>query len=135
MNARERFDVICFLERFQPDPWQIERLLQIMRDKQVLPPHPLVEVRCCCDAHLIGWLPLIGFWPERGRTYDYPILKTLSVADLLAHRDAEVDITLSFDCDLVGTKPLDSHLALKSRDYPIEQLRRIPGFVDASGPS
>lgn len=86
----------------------------------------LFEVRCCCDAHLIGWLPAPAR-AELGRSYVF-IVNTPPVfgeAVISAER-------LWFDYDLVRDDEGVVRSALKSRDYPIEKLRRIRGFRPAS---
>lgn len=81
----------------------------------------MMEVRCCCDAgKLIGWLPDLRRAYERFVRFDIVTaereLKTiaLEIADIHTSADPE------------------GHLAYKSRDYPIEWLRTIEGFVEAN---
>ena len=83
-----------------------------------------IEVRCCCDAHLVGWLPAHGE-PELGRIYVYVVGEVFKPG---LPDDSMIE-TLPFQCDVM-TDPYtrDTWLALKSRDYPLEQLRRIPDF-------
>lgn len=93
----------------------------------------LVEVRCCCDAHLVGWLPLPGV-PEIGRVYVYEmVLGQIGRAEVEAMIAGRLDCRadLEFECAWVGEGGA-RFPALKSRDYPIERLRRIPGFFEAS---
>lgn len=78
-----------------------------------------IEVRCCCDARLIGWLPLHDHYARAMRTYVYPLRR------LAGEREPE---RLAFSCAVLNT----GALALKSADYPLRLLRRIDGFVQAT---
>lgn len=76
----------------------------------------MMEVRCCCDAgKLLGWLPD----PIRGAT------KMSFVAG---------ETILEFEVSVVA-EAIYSGLyrtpAYKSRDYPMELLRKISAFVEA----
>lgn len=82
-----------------------------------------IEVRCCCDCHLIGWLPAPASL-MLGAYYCFELEPEPGKAD-----EREV---LTFQCAQLKNPFVENNwLALKSRDYPIEQLRRIPGFVEA----
>ena len=71
------------------------------------------EVRCCCDARLLGYLPTLG--------YDGDIIDF--------HCGAEV---LKFEVANVrwhdGTA-MNRSLAYKSQDYLMEKLRKIEGWI------
>jgi hypothetical protein len=91
-----------------------------------------IEVRCCCDAHLIGWLPMCHA-PQEGRRYVF----VLSNQPRWSYRKGEFPTlrhieSLTFECARIEG-PGVNHLALKSRDYQLEQLRRIDGFREATG--
>lgn len=94
----------------------------------------MIEVRCCCDAHLIGWAPLPpGCAATLGQTYVYVLGDVLPFEP--PRRDVERE-TLHFQCDVMSN-PYEGEpwLALKSRDYPLAQLRRIRGFIAAGDSS
>lgn len=72
----------------------------------------MIEIRCCCDAHLIGWIDIPFPTIELGRVYKFSL---------------KGGGELAFEC--AGLSP-DYRPALKSRDFPIEDIRRIPGFLE-----
>lgn len=90
------------------------------------------EVRCCCDGRLLGWLPkrgirgevvrfnLLVYRPSLPATWDAPVEVEVETLELEVARFS--GITLPHGADWV--------LAYKSRDHPIERLRRLPGWVD-----
>lgn len=91
----------------------------------------MIDVRCCCDGHLIG--TMAGDYQE-GRDYKFvlaaapPFLQDVALAGPLE--------TLTLRClvwaETDGRDVLGAGLALQSRDYPIEQLRRIAAFTEAT---
>jgi hypothetical protein len=83
-----------------------------------------IEVRCC-DAHLIGYLPMIHA-PQIGRTYVF-VLDQMSTP---WWKGATRPATLAFECAMVDDGPA-SYPALKSRDYPLAQIKQIKGFQSA----
>lgn len=84
-----------------------------------------LEVRCCCDAHLVGWVTLPGR-PYPGKVVVFALERHQPLSML------EQFETLSFECAVLERPSGGSYIALKSRDYPIEKLRRIHGFVEAT---
>lgn len=73
-----------------------------------------MEVRCCCDAG-----KLLGHLPE-----PHP-----SARKMKFFAGEEV---LEFEVDIVSSPPtFRGHLAYKSKDYPMEKLRKIREFVEA----
>ena len=91
----------------------------------------MIEVRCCCDCHLIGHME--GRFKE-GTTYTFLIDRrtTDKVADGMVTVSTErITMTAMYwGQTLNGEQHGD--LALQSRDYPIEKLRRIRGFHEAT---
>lgn len=89
------------------------------------------EVRCCCDARLLGYLPKMGL---PGGVARFSVLSRVISAPSEAPPSSQIEV-LSFEIETV----FDSHedgvmylvVAYKSQDYPIEKLRRLPGWVDA----
>lgn len=84
-----------------------------------------IEVRCCCDAgKIMGWLTTekeLKF----GEVLVFRVLKDMNTdyyPDI-----ASKEITISLTVSSVYT--LRAKVALKSNDYPIEELAQIPGFV------
>lgn len=103
---------------------------------------PLIEVRCCCDVHLIGWME--GDHWEPGETYTFPLgLDTLPTDATEREQTPALKLEAAayghydiYKSELIpGVRMLlgipSSTLALKSRDYPIEQMRQIRGFHEA----
>lgn len=85
-----------------------------------------LEVRCCCDAHLIGWLKVPG------RPYVGKVLVFLLEPRAGTRASDESFETLSFQADIVERPSGGTYVALKSRDYPLAELRRINEFVEAT---
>lgn len=99
-----------------------------------------VEVRCCCNAaKLLGTLPL----PDNARTWAFPVMRESNanfvraaargplvdkvILELAPWRDELIDpVTQRFT--VIGGE------ALKADGIPIETLRRIPGFIEATPP-
>lgn len=101
-----------------------------------------LEVRCCCDAHLIGFLAHPGLrkqgdrWsfslripaPEKSyvpKKWDDSI--PLGPSALLL----SIDLRVSTIVHSTGAGRVIA-LAIKSNDYPIEHLRLISGFREAT---
>lgn len=84
-----------------------------------------LEVRCCCDARLVGWVK-VPARPYVGKVLVFALEREqpLSITEQFE--------TLAFECAVVERFSGGSYIALKSRDYPIEKLRRIHGFTEAS---
>jgi hypothetical protein len=87
----------------------------------------VIQVRCCCDAHLIGYMHGETF--ERGQTYTFLVLPKRWIGD-----GEPIQVVrgewLEFAClEFRDYKTGEEGLALQSRDYPLEQLQRIRGFV------
>lgn len=82
------------------------------------------EVRCCCDARLLGYLPKIGV---EERTVKFPMMASVSSIKGLQMEYLEFEI--AYISEIIDGKIYSSY-AYKSRDYPIEKLRQIPGWVD-----
>lgn len=108
---------------------------------------PKIEVRCCCDAHLIGWvemrhrplawsivtMPLRADGPFEPTQPTPPERLTFEVAEIVT--PPRVRSQLEIETSNYRLPPLargGTYFALKSRDYPIEQLRRIAGFTEAT---
>jgi len=90
-----------------------------------------VEVRCCCDAHLIGYMQVPR--PLRdGQTYIFPLSRRSTDKgpweSLTFQAGAITSFAVETGCDPVHR----AYLALKSNDYPIEKLRRIREFREAT---
>ena len=89
------------------------------------------EVRCCCDGRLLGWLP------ERGDEGEVVRFELHSYCPSYLAPDAPVGVeVLGIELEVARFSDLpyppegDYILAFKSRDYPIEVLRRLPGWVE-----
>ena len=89
----------------------------------------LREVRCCCDGRLMGYLPSRG---SRGDMINFP-LESQSILELSPCVAPCIE-TLEFEVGTIWVgNELDGQvrgLAYKSRHYPLEELRRIPQWVD-----
>lgn len=82
-----------------------------------------IEVRCCCDGHLIGWLPDTG-----------PIVKHLRREPIGVCESVQIPRpieTIILERKQFGG-PFDTWPAYQSKDYPLEVLREIPGFYAAA---
>lgn len=99
-----------------------------------------LAVRCCCDpARLLGYLQV----PDNVEVRDGEIVGFVAKPEAsveAALEDAWV-VTLRVDLTIATwSRPVrrfgewwdHSDLAWKSNDTPIETLRRLPGFVEAS---
>lgn len=75
-----------------------------------------MEVRCCCDGHLQGHLPVPVKLLDNGKMLSF----------------AFADKSGSLPLELAVFNAGDGHLALKSKDYPIETLRKVKNFVETS---
>jgi len=85
-------------------------------------PKGMRAVYCCCECNLLGYLP------KRGRAYDL-IRFAVKPDDVLTGLES-IEI-LDFEVESLYLTLEYRVVAYKSRDYPIEKLRRIPGWVDA----
>lgn len=83
------------------------------------------EVRCCCDGRLMGYLPSHGV---EGDVISFPLSRYPVMGsgdgDEVAMDKMELEVAM------IGVAPRTSHLAYKSRDYPLERLQRISQWVD-----
>ena len=84
----------------------------------------LREVRCCCDAALLGYLP-------RRSALGCRAVKFVVEPDLVSPGSPFGMTILVFEIGMVMGPDMEPTECYKSRDYPIEQLRRIRGWVDA----
>lgn len=84
-----------------------------------------VEVRCCCDATLLGHVWVDPIWVARGRAR----FALERCEDDGATRYVDLEIGIVRTPDDAGGYP-----AFTSNHLPIETLRRIKGFVDCSSP-
>lgn len=94
-----------------------------------------IELRCCCDAHLIGTLP----WTQIGdgimsATYPRPGCEPLTFeiqpihcSDRFIHTSVHTPGLKSYT-DLWGLQW--KYMALKSHEVPLEELRKILGFIE-----
>jgi hypothetical protein len=87
-----------------------------------------LEVRCCCDPEWVfGYVEVPDDQAVPGFKVRFPLGRVIAGTEVSACEILELEV------DTV-TKYRDdtriSWLALKSRDYPIEKLRRIRGFVE-----
>lgn len=76
-------------------------------------------VYCCCECNLLGYLP------KKGKVND--VIR-------FVFRDNDDLDALAFEIEtlLLGVEErIESIDAYKSRDYPIEKLRQITGWIDA----
>lgn len=80
-----------------------------------------LEVRCCCDARLLGWLPAFGL----PKTAFY----LLRPADWDWNKGPYKDHVL-FDVARMRDVAGEEWFAYKNPDLPIETLRRIPTFIE-----
>lgn len=87
----------------------------------------MTEVRCCCDGHLIGHME--GSYTEgRPYTFIYHLLTHEKRADGMTTIGTErITMTAMFWGETKDGRQ-QGVIALQSRDYPIEKLRRIRGF-------
>jgi hypothetical protein len=86
-----------------------------------------MEVRCCCDTRLLGWMDVPPGSTEMH--FNIPIARG-SVHDAI---DAPSDDKAPFSTRIVLTVERlydrgEKKFAVKSKDYPIELLERVPGF-------
>lgn len=98
------------------------------------PGEPL-EVRCCCDAHLIGYLldpdlRAVGQSKVFAIRRDInPFLKPPDIAGPEVERTMRLSVS---SCSKAHGNRVHVVAAIKSNDYPIELLRTIPGFREAT---
>lgn len=98
----------------------------------------LVEVRCCCQpVKLLGWINLpLETVMRRGSVSFVALEEAPRVFGMSRdERCATQVISLPFADYINDFRHRDkhgrpvAHPALKSNDYPLETLRKIPGFV------
>ena len=78
------------------------------------------EVRCCCDARLLGYLPKQG----EGCKQDTRTVKFFAgTGEILPFEVGNL-------YEATGDE-IKMFTAYKSQDYPIEKLRSIAGWIDA----
>lgn len=89
-----------------------------------------IEVRCCCDGHLMGWAPL-GGRIVGSVTYKIPDLSGVGTVydttKLIPPKCETHEIVLY--AERYGSF-IDDYYCYKSRDYAIEDLHKIRGFVE-----
>ena len=79
------------------------------------------EVRCCCDARLIGYLPRLGVLGD-----------TIKFSTDTGILDFEIQSVFGAYDDSKSYQGQSGYIdAYKSQDYPLKQLRTIPGWEDA----
>lgn len=92
----------------------------------------MVEVRCCCQPKkLLGYVEVPEDAVRSGNTYMFPVravVEHLIPNDSLAVIKTEVVNLPIAELFTNGGR----RLAFKSEETPIETLRRIPGFVEAT---
>lgn len=88
-----------------------------------------IEVRCCCDAgKIMGWLTTEKEL-KLGEVLVFRVLKDMNTDHYpdIASKEITISLTVSSVYTLMTAERLK--VALKSNDYPIEELAQIPGFV------
>lgn len=84
------------------------------------------EVRCCCQPQkLLGWMDV----REDATEIVFPILRNMP----LIHFNDSV----SYDRVVLRIAKIvhsdeKSYLAIRAEDIPLETLRRLPGFIEAT---
>lgn len=110
-----------------------------------------LEVRCCCNANkVLGYLDHPGL-QKKGDIVSFPILdntrcpEILVIAGEVHQHNRWIELRLEVDevClpiqnaeamalgDYLRAEP-ERILAIKNRDYPIEQLRLVRGFEEVN---
>lgn len=84
----------------------------------------LMEVRCCCDAHLIGHVRV----PTPVGTNITFALGPRTLPQ--SFEAAKIGNFLELEVAHVGFGSIPERLAIKSHDVPLESLKRIPGFKE-----
>lgn len=79
-----------------------------------------MEVRCCCDCHLVGHLPD----PKDGWIYPTMTFKTVD-GELI-----QFEIATFYESLIEFVSRPMPKKAYKSKDYPLELLRKIPEFKE-----
>lgn len=99
----------------------------------------MVEVRCCCTpTKLLGYLDVRDDLVRQGNVVGFAVCSPVdtwqTTADLEAIRFERVDLPIEkfWKTDVSATTGWTTNLAFKSEETPIETLRRIPGFVEAT---
>lgn len=86
-----------------------------------------IEVRCCCDGHLLGYME--GRY-QLGRTYRFVLMRRGPWVRFGEAPRITIE-TLDFQClpfHHAGTESTAWSMALQSRDYPLESLVAIAQF-------
>lgn len=91
------------------------------------------EVRCCCmPTKLLGHVET-DMRMERGRKIVFALapLSVTAPPETLTTEAATINIPrFNFDSFESYLDGYESHLAIKSNDYPIETWRRVAGFTE-----
>lgn len=90
-----------------------------------------LEVRCCCDPKkVLGYLehPRLQ---NVGDTYWFPFARPAdyAMASFGFEPSEPIMYRLELTVDQISHGDGLVFLAIKNRDYPLEDLKRIPGFV------
>lgn len=97
-----------------------------------------MEVRCCCDSKLLGWVDVPDInadgWvfhlaPEVRAWHNTPGSMVAVDAPTLRLPISEITVV----DNSVEPAMWKQYMALKSNHVPMDVLRRIPGFVEAKG--
>lgn len=93
----------------------------------------MMEVRDCDDARLLGYLPEYN---HQGDEIALPLGLPFEIKNYPEHpMSLKFKIAMVRDPPLLDPRDPDSgpppHWAYQSMGYPLEQLRRIPGWADA----
>lgn len=94
-----------------------------------------LEVRCCCDVmKLMGWIPVPYQVHELPPTIRLPLLATMSVGAIppVTTRHGVIDLFVGRFAYGSGRRTLGAERALKADGIPIETLRLIQGFIEAT---
>jgi hypothetical protein len=98
---------------------------------RILPWGRMLPVHCCCDpAKRLGWVPV----PERRLEAPGPVRfilghLTLNLETGAVTRPAQLDTVVAW-LENCGAYPHGRQLAVKSADTPLDQWRKIPGFIE-----
>ncbi len=95
-----------------------------------------LEVRCCCKPErLLGFLDVEERDARRGARLSFRCQRLIDPRDLDSRSDElpyTETVIVSLVVALLNISTIGTaYLALQSDDYPIEELRAIPGFVEA----
>lgn len=89
------------------------------------------EVRCCCDARLLGYLPARGELHSMVRFCLKPPVVAVYTEDsktLILPEIEEFSLEVCIVFDPGDARKIEAY---KSQDYPIEKLCKIQGWVEA----